>query len=529
MKKTFTINISGSVFHIEEDAFEKLQNYLVLLNRYFGNQPAGQEILQDIESRIAELLQEKQREGHEAVTADWVDEVIQRMGNPEDFMEQDQAQLNANAGDAVKNEKIKKRMYRDGENRVLGGVCSGMSAYFNIDPVFLRILFVLLVFVGVGVSAIVYLILWIVVPEARTTTQRLEMRGEEATITNIQKTFQEEVGEVKKSFSRINQSESFRKGKEAANKAGQASVQVLKGLGKTIEVVFGSFLILTGFLGFVAVLVSFAVGNSTIFSDSAGINPEVDFTGFLGFIVSPGLVSIAVLLLVLLIGIPLLAILFIGTKLVFRYKTNNKLIGLGAFGIWLVALVVLIAVSAGQASNFSHKNTISSGKPLNCPACQTLYLELASSPDRLKDQKGAQFENFSLISVNGEKVIAGNPRLQIEATEAADFSVIIKKTARGKNKTDVQKNIDNIRYTVTGNDSTLIIDPYFLIENQAKWRNQEVQVTVKVPEGKSVYLAENLLQLQFDFENINNIWDQEMTGKTWIMTPEGLSLKQQKQ
>lgn len=529
MKKTFTINISGSVFHIEEDAFEKLQNYLQQLSRYFGNQPAGQEILQDIESRIAELLQEKQREGLAAVTAEWVDEVIRRMGNPEDFMEQDQVQSNANANDSVKKEKIKKRMYRDGENRVLGGVCSGMSAYFTIDPVFLRILFILLVFVGVGVSVIVYLILWLVVPEAKTTAQRLEMRGEEATITNIQKTIQEEVGEVKKSFSRINQSEPFRKGREFATKAGQASVQLMKRLGKTFEVVFGSFLILTGFIGFVAILVSFAVGNSTLFSNSAGINQEVDFTGFLGLIVSPGLVSIAVLLLVLLIGIPLLAILFVGTKLVFRYKTNNKLIGLGSFGIWLFALVVLLAVSAGQTSNFSQKNAITSAKALHCPTCQTLYLELATSPDGYEDQNGARFENFSLITVNGEKVMAGNPRLQIEATEAADFSVSIKKTARGKNKTDVQKNIDNIRYAVTGHDSTLIIDPYFLIENQAKWRNQEVQLTVRVPEGKSVHLAENLHQLHFDFENINNIWDKDMAGKTWIMTPEGLSLKQQKQ
>ena len=89
MKKTFTINISGSVFHIEEDAFEKLQDYLQLLKRFFETQKGGQEILQDIESRIAELLQEKINEGQEAVTNEWVDEVMQRMGKPEDFMDQE--------------------------------------------------------------------------------------------------------------------------------------------------------------------------------------------------------------------------------------------------------------------------------------------------------------------------------------------------------------------------------------------------------------------------------------------------------
>ena len=137
MKKTFTINISGSVFHIEEDAFEKLQDYLKLLNRFFETQKGGQEILQDIESRIAELLQEKINSGQDAVTDEWVDEVMQRMGNPEDFMDQEEPENTETSAKELKGEKTKKRMYRDSESRVLGGVCSGMSAYFNIDPVFL--------------------------------------------------------------------------------------------------------------------------------------------------------------------------------------------------------------------------------------------------------------------------------------------------------------------------------------------------------------------------------------------------------
>ncbi|HAQ21152.1 MAG TPA: hypothetical protein DCR40_18245 [Prolixibacteraceae bacterium] len=523
MKKTFTINISGSVFHIEEDAFEKLQNYLQLLKNFFDCQKGGQEIIQDIESRIAELLQEKITEGKEAVTSLWVDEVIQRMGKPEDFMDQEQADIFCVD---EKPEKTKKRLYRDGENRVLGGVCSGMSAYFNIDPVFLRVLFVLLVFLGAGISVFVYLILWIVVPKAQTTAQRLEMRGEEATISNIQKTIQDEVTEVKNSFSKINKSETFRRGKEAASKAGHVSVQVLKGMGRAVGVAFGSLLILTGFVGLVTFLVSITVGNSIVHSNSVGFTPEADWPGLLGFMVSPGLVSIAILLFVLLVGIPLLAILFIGTKLVFRYKTNNKLIGLGAFGIWLVALVAMIVLTAGQVSNFRLKNTVSSGKSVNCTACKTLYIELAAAPEIVATEKKVHFDDFILATINDEKVLAGSPRLQIEPTDATDFSFIIKRTARGKNTGEVQNNLDHIRYEVANQDSSLMLDPYFIIGNQVKWRNQEVQVIVKVPEGKMIHLGQNLDQLSFDFENINNIWNKEMTGKTWIMTPEGLSLKE---
>jgi phage shock protein PspC (stress-responsive transcriptional regulator) len=523
MKKTFTINISGSVFHIEEDAYEKLQNYLQLLNNYFAVQEGGQEILQDIESRIAELLQEKITNEMQAVTMIWVDEVMLRMGKPEDFLDAEEVSK-ANVQD--KGEKMKKRLYRDGETRVLGGVCSGMSAYFNIDPVFLRILFVLLVFIGVGISAIIYLILWIVVPEARTTAQRLEMRGEEATISNIQKTIQDEVEEVKNSFSKINQSESVQKGKEFMNRAGQASFQLFKGLGKVVGVVFGGLLIMIGFVGFVSILISVVIGNSAIQSHSPGLSPEFDFTDMLGFMFSPGLVSVSILLLVLLLGIPLLVLLFVGTKLVFRYKTNNKAIGLGAFGIWLTALISMIILSAGQISNFSQQNSISSGKTIECAKCKTLYLELGKSQGSTEEAENTEINDFVIVTDGSEKVLAGNPKLRIEATEASEFSVIIKKTARGKNAADLQQNLENIGYNVTSMDSTLVLDPYFIIGNQAKWRNQEVQVTLKVPEGKMIRLDTRLARLNFDFDNVNNIWNKEMTGKTWKMTPEGLSLKE---
>jgi len=197
MKRTFTINISGKLFHIEEDAFDQLQDYLQRLNLYFVSQSGGMEILQDIEARIAELFQNKISEKQEAVTNEWVEEVMARMGNPEDFMDSEQTQCDENAKEDLKTEKIRKRMYRDPENRVLGGVCYGMGTYFNIDPVILRVLFVVLVFLGAGISIIIYLVLWVALPTATTTAQRLEMRGEEATIYNIQKTIQDEVKEVK--------------------------------------------------------------------------------------------------------------------------------------------------------------------------------------------------------------------------------------------------------------------------------------------------------------------------------------------
>ena len=525
MKKTITINISGSVFHIEEDAYLKLREYLQKLNQYFGSQAGGSEIMQDIEARISELLQGKITEKQEAVTNEWVDEVMLRMGNPEDFMDQDQTECTEETSKELKPEKIKKRMYRDPESRVFGGVCSGMSAYFNIDPVFLRVLFVLLVFIGVGISVIVYIVLWMVVPKAHTTAQRLEMRGEEPTIPNIQKKIQEEVKDVKNSFSKINQSESFRRGKEVANKAGIASVQILNGLGRAIVVFLGGLLVMVGFIGLITFFVSLALGSSVFHGNSGAFQPDVDLSSFLGFFISPGMVSVSILLIVLLIGIPLLATLFIGTKLIFRYKTNNKLIGLGAFGIWLVALVSIVTITAGQVNNYALENTVSTGRPIDCQSCKTLYLQLENVPSDKENEENVHLDDFIVTTIDGKQVLSGRPHLNLEATDGSDFSVIIKRKVRGKNKNEIQNSLSQIQYNVTSKDSTLVLDPFFTLANQAKWRNQEVQVTVKVPKGKMIHLGSSLDQLHFDFENINSLWNKEMTGKTWTMTPEGLSLK----
>ena len=206
MKKTFTINISGSIFHIDEDAYEKLQRYLHMLNRHFGAEIEGQEILQDIEARISELFLEKTGNKVEVITDTMVDEVIARMGKPEDFMEPGEGEssekVKAEPAPQEGEQKIRRRLYRDGDNRILGGVCSGMGAYFNIDPVILRIIFVLVLFMG-GASVLIYLILWIVVPKAKTTAQRLEMRGKEATVSNIEKSIKEEVNEVGESYNKF--------------------------------------------------------------------------------------------------------------------------------------------------------------------------------------------------------------------------------------------------------------------------------------------------------------------------------------
>ncbi len=209
MKKTLTINISGSVFHIEEDAFEVLQKYLATLANHFGNDSDGKEIISDIEVRIAEIFNSKITNEKNVVILEWVNEVMEIMGTPETFIEEEGEE----DGYSGRNKK-KRRLYRDPEQSVLSGVCGGLGAYFNLDPVLVRIIFVALFFVTAGTAIFAYLILWIAVPKAINTAQRLEMRGYEPTVKNIEKFIKEEVDMVKESYKKFRKSNVFSKRKK---------------------------------------------------------------------------------------------------------------------------------------------------------------------------------------------------------------------------------------------------------------------------------------------------------------------------
>jgi len=193
MKQTISINISGLIFNIDEDAYNRLKRYLKLIEAHFANEKERKEILADIESRIAELFQERFSGVNRVIVIQDVEDVIRILGDPEEIGD---TEANAGESEKVKCSSCYRRIYRDPDNRVLGGVCGGMGAYFKTDPLVFRILFLVL-FLGFGTGLLLYLILWIVIPEAKTTAQKLEMRGEPVNISNIGRKVKEEFSKVK--------------------------------------------------------------------------------------------------------------------------------------------------------------------------------------------------------------------------------------------------------------------------------------------------------------------------------------------
>ncbi len=523
MKKTFTINISGTVFHIEEDAYDVLQKYLVNLKNHFGPGEEGKEILADIEARIAEIFIEKSISVQKVVSLDMVNEAIGIMGTPEDFTEQ--GGEDEPEGVETEEAKRKRRLYRDPDHRVFGGVCGGLGAYFNMDPVILRIIFVALLFITGGAAFMAYIILWIAVPKAKNTAQRLEMRGQEVTVKNIEKSIKEEVKDMKESYKKFKESDTYSKGKSTVSAAGDVTYSTLKVILKVSVVIIGILLIISGFLGLLGFISSMVIGHSFVQGWPMIWSPDVEVPGFLNHFVSPGTVTFGMIAVGVLIGIPLLAMLFIGTKLVFRYKTNNTAIGLTMVGVWLIALVSLITVSVSQLGNFKSQSSITETKTIPCDLCQTLTLKLGE--DKYEDYAKLDFEidNVKIAVVDGEEVLLGHSRLDIEKSGNNEFVVLVKKSSRGNTRENAKENSENIIYRFDQNDSTIVFDPYFILDKDAKYRGQEVSITVKVPEGKAVFLSDNMVKIIHDIDNVSNTWDGDMVGKTWIMKPEGLTLK----
>ena len=190
MKKTIDINLNGIRFTLDEDAYTVLKDYLDSINNYFTNREGGIEIIKDIEARIAELFQQKVSAGQQILNMKDVNSVKSQLGQPSDFDEG--AEEAFEEADYVGGHK---RLYRDPLNRIIGGVCSGLGAYFHIDATWVRIIFLIALFSGV--SPLVYLVLWIIMPAARTATERLEMRGEPVNISNIEKIIREEFNGIR--------------------------------------------------------------------------------------------------------------------------------------------------------------------------------------------------------------------------------------------------------------------------------------------------------------------------------------------
>jgi hypothetical protein len=287
----------------------------------------------------------------------------------------------------------------------------------------------------------------------------------------------------------------------------------------------GIFIILIGFTGLLGFISSLVIGQTFLSDWPLVLNSDLQVPGLLGHFVSAGTVTLGLICFGFLVGIPLLALLFIGTKMVFGYKSNNAAIGLLMIGIWLLALMGMLVVGTTELKNIRDKTSLSNSETIYPAPGKTIQLKLAEDQYSGYKDLDLDLDRFKLVVSDGEEVLLGEPKLDIEKSSNNDCVIVLKKQSRGKTREQANNNIQNIIYNYRVSDSTLIFDPWFRLGKDEKWRDQKVDITLKIPEGMAVYLDESMDKIIYNIDNESDTWDHDMLGKTWVMQPNGLTLK----
>ncbi|HMT95905.1 MAG TPA: PspC domain-containing protein [Ferruginibacter sp.] len=570
MKQVININFQGRVVPIEVTAFDILKNYTESLNRHFANEQGKEEIINDIESRIGELFQEKLKSGATCITEEDVNNIIKNMGRPEDFDttgDESQAGQNKESGShtSMGGAGYAKKLYRDENDKVLGGVCSGLGNYFGIDSVILRIIFVIMFFSGIGFLAyiilwavvpssavseigsyrkklyrdtdnkliagvcsglskyfgvpiwiprllflipflsfafkwghwgglsfpdflsfsfspgsfLVYIILWLVLPEATTTAEKLEMKGEKVDMNSIKNSVVEEMKGVKERAEKLSKEAAGIAREKSKVMGAEFSGAVKRNRNPIGNIVAGFFKIIFYIIfGSIAIGLVFALFGLAI--AAIGVFPIKDFV-FNGALQN----WLAWGTLIFFIAVPIVGVITWIIRRLTRVRSGNKNLAFGFSILWLLGWVCFIMLLANVSKDFRRTNN---------PAEQfiTLANPHVSRMDITADDPDKTFfrtnwSRFDLYeALDSDTVYVRNVVFKIEKSETDSFRVSIMRIARGQSRTAADTTARNIQYNVIQKDSTLLIDKGIAITKQEKFRNQYVIVRIYVPVGKQI-------------------------------------------
>jgi len=510
MNKTISINLSGQVFQIDEQAYDQLKNYLESIRRHFSVSDGGQEIITDIEARIAEMFSEKLNDRKQVITLGDVDDMIQHMGKPEEF------ETAGAAEEPVSQQRASRRLFRNPDDKVIAGVCSGISAYLGIeDPLWMRLAFVFALIFGFGSPVLIYIILWIIVPEAKTASEKLQMKGETINISNIEKTIKDDLKDLKTRIENINAKEGTRKARNFFERVIALFVNIVVLLFKTVVKLTAVLLILIGLLIIFGLLAAIVFPAYTDGFSISSLSPL--------FFESKGLVFLAVTGIALLAGIPALGIALSGFRLLLNNRRRIKGLGVSLFGLWLVGLGFVVFVAIKTAADFRASGTVRTELPLVQPVSDTMYIESSGEEIPANSEEFEFFGEGLFTTADTDYIASGRVKLDIKKSAGADFQLIREAEAQGRNRSIASRKAQAVVHKITQTDSLLIISSLLSFPASHHFRGQQVRLTLHVPEGKSIFISEAMSDILYDVENTSNTYDREMGGHLWTMLPAGLT------
>ncbi len=602
MKKIININLAGRVVPIEDSAYESLQRYIESLRRYFANEEGRDEIINDIESRIAELMNDKVRRGAHAITDADVEEIIHSMGRVEDFEESDRTTETETAGASTQAAgagtaytgpnftRPKGRLYRNLNDKFLGGVCSGVANYLNLDPSVVRLLFAIITFGGFGFGfllyivlwivlpaqeldtfsgkrlyrnpedrviggvagglaayfnrsastirlifaaplilniffsllhgifsvwrfsyspvdiafgsitstfILVYIVLWIVLPEARSQFEKMEMRGEKIDVNSIRQNVQEGMGdfktrmqnwgeEVKDSAQRLSEKAKVfaeTRGKTFASEAGQAARPVASGIGHAIGVLFKAFFIfLAGSIAF-GLFVGLMV---LIFGGGAAIWPLkealLDFVlnGFWQKVFFWGT-------LIFFIAVPLIAFMTWLIRRIMRVRSQRRYLGWTFGGLWVIGWIFASLLGASLAREFS-QGYETAGQEIAVAKNGQSTMTVVSTEPAIRYNGDLFFTDVDNYGWNftDDSLFLGMVHMVVEPSTDSNYHVLLFKESRGSSFNRAEQLASRIRYNLASRDTLIDIGSGYAIARADKFRGQEVTIEIQVPVGKKL-------------------------------------------
>ena len=591
MKKVININFQGRVVPIEETSYDLLKQYTDSLRVYFVNEEGRDEIINDIESRIGELFQERIKNGATCITDDDINGIINNIGRPQDLADAD----SANAGTYTNKEQEPnehfqqtaftqgKRLYRDSNHKVLGGVCSGIAAYFNIEPIIVRLVFI---FSGIGFLAyllmwvlvpssdavqngvrkrmyrnpdnkiiagvcsgiasyfninvwipralflipfisiffrwfhfgplffpnflsfsfspgtlLIYVILWLVIPEATTTSEKLEMKGERVDLNSIKNSVKEEMKGVKERIQVAG-----KEGVQFSKKMGEEFTHVAKrtrtSLGDIIIVLLKIFLYF--WLGVFA-LTAFGVAIA-----ATGLFPFKDY------LLKDGWQNtLAWGTLIFFIYVPVIGIITWIIRRIAKIKSNSRMMRWGVIILWTVGWVCFISLIASVGKDFRSLNNVNEEKiVLVNPA--TNMLEVAYNNTGRYNR--FRMEPFGVLT--DDTTFVDNISLRVIKSPNDSFQVTVTKFVNGRTRQYADTLAALMNYNVEQKDSTLMIPRGIAITQQDKFRNQHIVLTIAVPVGKRIKISKrmgwgNWERFEFPWTDNREDYDWETESYSW--------------
>jgi len=511
MNKTIIININGIVFHIEEDAYEVLRSYMTEVKRHFAYSSDNEEIVQDIENRLAEMFTERLTEqSKQVIVQQDVLDITARMGNVNDF----DVEIDDQNFDGTRT--AHRTLFRDPEDRMVGGVCSGLGHYFDMEAKWVRLITVLATILW-GTGLIVYLILWMVTPRAKTRADRMAMKGEPINLQNFKRNLDEEVDALKQNLNHagtqlrpgLNATEDFLR--EAGDRTGTFLTKLfgiaLKVLGAFVIFVCCS-LLLSSLLGLLFFMGFFDGHELDTFPFNA-LNPEYR---------SPIYFSAAILII-----IPLIALILFSLRVLFNRKITGKATSFALLIIWLTGLGMAVYYGAKLGAEFKSEARYeqqSLVKPFPVYHIKLNKQRFLSKDDSLN-------YNITFTGRQGKVKIGsdiGEIALNVERSDDSTAFIIKDFSARGRDFESALRNAQKSSYEFIQNDSIITLDKYLHYPPKQAYRNQEVKVTLKVPLNTRIIFDGEINSIIRDI-NLRDCLPEDSEWETpseWIMTTNGL-------